>query len=85
VLKAFHALPTEGRAREMKDRDYLWCLVQQMLDREEELERLCPECRSGAGQVCCPACGQPSSLWGEGEENPAFDKERFERLKEGHG
>ena len=45
MLKEFQALPTEARAREMKDRDYLWCLVQMILDREEQLDRLCPECR----------------------------------------
>ena len=83
MLKQFHALPTEGRAREMKDRDYLWCLVHSLLDREEELERLCPSCRAAAEAEGCPVCGQPSRAWGEGGSNPAFDPERFERLKGG--
>lgn len=83
MLKQFHALPTEGRAREMKDRDYLWCLVHSLLDREEELERLCPSCRAAAEAEGCPVCGQPSRAWGEGGVNPAFDLDRFERLKGG--
>ena len=67
----------------MKDRDYLWCLVHSLLDREEELAHLCPECRTRAEQSCCPGCGQPLSLWGEGGVNAAFDPQRFERMKEG--
>jgi hypothetical protein len=34
VLRTFGALPTERRAREMTDRDYLWCAVNLLLDRE---------------------------------------------------
>ena len=82
MLREFHALPTEARAREMKDRDYLWCLANGLLDREEQLERLCPDCRVRAEQARCPGpedAGQP----GEGGSNPAFDLERFRRLKEG--
>jgi len=67
----------------MKDRDYLWCLVQMLLDREEELERLCPECRAQGLEERCPVCGKPSSSWGEGGSNPAFDLEHFESLKGG--
>ena len=55
MLKAFHALPTEGRVREMKNRDYLWCLTNMLLDREEELERLCPGCRLRALEEPCAA------------------------------
>ena len=83
VLRQFGALPTEGRARAMRDRDYLWCLANGLLDREEELERLCPSCRARALEGRCPACGQ--SLPEEETGNPAFDLERFEALKEGKG
>lgn len=69
----------------MKDRDYLWCLVHQLLDREEELGRLCPECRIRAEEKHCPVCGRPAGDWGEGEVNPAFDERRFEELKGGGG
>lgn len=82
MLREFHALPTERRAREMKDRDYLWCLANGLLDREEQLERLCPDCRVRAEQARCPVCGRPEEP-GEGGSNPAFDLAQFQRLKEG--
>lgn len=83
MLKEFHALPTEGRAREMKGRDYLWCLTNMLLDQEETLERLCPGCRARALEERCPACGASAGDWGEGAESGAFDLERFEMLKGG--
>lgn len=85
MLRDFGALPTEARAREMKNRDYLWCLVHQLLDREEELSRLCPDCRARAEERHCPVCGRAAEDWGEGEVNPAFDQSRFEQLKGGGG
>ena len=81
VLRQFGALPTEGRARAMKGRDYLWCLANALLDREEELGRLCPSCRARALEERCPVCGQPETQWNS--ENPSFDLERFEQLKGG--
>lgn len=84
MLKRFRALPTEARARGMLDRDYLWCLAQELLDQEEELDRLCPACRERAEENRCPGCGTPV---GERvrESNPRFDWERFERMKRGGG
>lgn len=67
----------------MKEGDYVWCLVNQLLDREEELERLCPECRQRAELHICPGCGRPEESWREGEENPEFDWQRFRQMKEG--
>lgn len=64
----------------MKQRDYLWCLVQEILDEEEELERLCPACRARAQEERCPACGAPLAECGAGV-NPSFDMERFLALK----
>lgn len=71
----------------MKDRDYLWCLANGLLDREEQLERLCPDCRVRAEQARCPVCGRPeeSEQLGEGGSNPTFDLAQFQRLKEGGG
>lgn len=81
VLRQFGALPTERRAREMKGRDYLWCLANTILDREEELGRLCPSCRARSLEERCPVCGRPAA---EGEdENASFDLARFEELKGG--
>lgn len=85
MLREFRALPTETRAREMKDRDYLWCAVHTLLDREEELDRLCPECRAEAEELRCPGCGRPVPLWWESAANEAFDRGRFEALKGGGG
>ena len=47
------------------------------------LERLCPACRAKALEERCSACGQPAASWGG--VNPAFDQERFDKLKEGEG
>lgn len=66
----------------MLDRDYLWCLTHMVLDREEELERLCPSCRVQAQQRLCPGCGRPMSSL-EGGVNPNFDLARFAALREG--
>ena len=82
MLKQFGALPTEERARQMRDSDYLWCLVNGLLDREEELERLCPACRAAAREERCPVCGRPAQE-NEGWVNPAFDEERFQAMKRG--
>lgn len=81
VLKTFGVLPSEKRAREMTEGDYLYCVLQMMLDREETLERLCPTCRSRAEQRRCSCCGR--ELTQEQEVNPQFDEKRFEEMKHG--
>lgn len=82
MLKQFSALPTEARARQMRESDYVWCLCNTLLDREEELDRLCPACRAAAQEHHCPVCGKPVQD-SEGWVNPAFDQERFEAMKRG--
>lgn len=82
VLRAFGALPTEARAREMTDRDYLWCALHLTLDDEEALDALCPACRGEALSGRCPVCGGETGGDGAGE-NAAFDEKRFERLRRG--
>lgn len=66
----------------MRESDYLWCLCNTLLDREEELDRLCPACRTAALEKRCPACGKPAAH-SEGWINPAFDQDRFEAMKRG--
>lgn len=78
VLRAFGVLPSEQRAREMTEADYLYCVMQLTLDEEQELKRLCPECRAQAEQNNCICCGTPLA-----EENPNFDEKRFEELRHG--
>ena len=82
VLRYAGALPSEKRAQEMTDADYLYCLVHEMLDREEAMERLCPECRTRAEESRCSICG---AKLGEtaGGGNASFDMARFIRMKEG--
>lgn len=80
VLKEFHVLPCEDRAKRMTEGDYLYCALQLLLDREKELESLCPECRNGENR--CRKCGKP--LTGETGVNAGFDRSRFEELKR-HG
>lgn len=76
VLKAFGVLPSEKRAREMTDGDYLYCVMQMMLDAEETLSQMCPACREKAGENRCMVCGEPIP-----EENASFDEARYEELK----
>lgn len=78
VLRAFHVLPSEERAKTMTEGDYLYCALQLLLDREKAMEGLCPECRNA--QDRCRSCGKPL-VW---EQNTGFDEKRFEELKN-HG
>ena len=82
MLRLFGALPTEERAKNMTDRDFLWCALNLALDQEEELARLCPGCRERAEREPCPACGTPRESW---SVNPGFDWERYQELKGGGG
>ena len=82
VLRAFSVLPSEKRAREMTEGDYLQCALHLLLDREERTEKLCPDCRRRQEASRCPVCGRETA--GELAENPKFDRERFEELKS-HG
>jgi hypothetical protein len=85
VLREFRVLPTERRAREMKERDWLWCILHLLRDDEEAAARLCPDCRRIAEAEPCPVCG--AAKGGEAlftaEENENFDAARFARLQEG--
>jgi hypothetical protein len=72
VLKTFSALPTEQRAREMTQEDYLWCGLNLMLDLEESLDALCPSCREKMDRDLCPVCGRE-----KGETNLGFDMADF--------
>ena len=64
----------------MKERDFLWCALNLILDDEEELAGLCPTCREKAMEERCVGCGAPLAAW-EGSVNQGFDAARFERMK----
>lgn len=66
----------------MKGRDFLWCAVNLMLDDEEQLKQLCPQCRQRALEERCSVCGVPLGL-GEGAVNGGFDQARFDALRGG--
>ena len=66
----------------MTHRDYLWCVLNLMLDDEEELGRLCPACRARAEEERCPVCCARTGRERE-DRNLSFDPERFQRLKRG--
>ena len=71
VLRYAGALPSEKRAQEMTDADYLYCLVHEMLDREEAMvEARCSICGAKLGETA-------------GGGNASFDMARFIRMKEG--
>lgn len=78
VLRAFGVLPSEARAKEMTNGDYLYCVMNLALDEEQTLRQMCPECRAEAEKNSCICCGAPMS-----EENPNFDEKRFEELRRG--
>ncbi len=50
VLRAFGALPTEGRARRMTDADYLWCALNLLLDGEAAPGPAAGEAEERAGE-----------------------------------
>lgn len=69
----------------MSDGQWLWLFVNQLIDNEETLEKMCPECRDEAtSNKKCIRCGK---VLADNEEdvfiNPNFDASKFERLSHG--
>lgn len=82
MLRYAGALPSEKRAQEMTDGDYLYCLMHELLDREEALERMCPACRQRAEEARCSVCGELLADTAGGD-NAGFDMACYLRMKEG--
>ena len=79
VLRTMGALPGEQRVKDMTDGDYMYCILNMWLDREEELNCLCPDCRRKAKRRVCRCCG--AELDGmESDVNESFDEEKFREL-----
>ena len=43
----------------MRERDYVWCVANLLLDREEELDALCPACRARVEGPGLPGVRRP--------------------------
>ena len=69
----------------MTDGQWLWLFVNQVIDNEEQLEKMCPDCRNEVTSTHkCVRCGKV--LANKSEDmfiNPNFDRSRFERLSNG--
>ena len=65
----------------MSDEQWLWLFVNQRIDVDEKLERMCPECREEvtSGHKCI-RCGKDIGVT-ESFVNPNFDMEKYEMLK----
>ena len=55
----------------------MYCVLHLLLDEEERLARLCPDCRAQVESDACPVCGKQ---W---EAGGSFDMARFEAMKGG--
>lgn len=67
----------------MTDGQWIWLLVNQIIDNEEQLEKMCPDCRNEVISEThkCIRCGKV--LTNDNEFiNPNFDKSRFDRLSQ---
>ena len=69
MLKCFGALPTEERAKAMREEDYLWCAVNLLLDEEEVARQLCPQCREAAERAPVPGVRPGDGRDGPGGES----------------
>lgn len=68
----------------MTDGQWLWLFINQIIDNEEHLEKMCPECRSEAtSNNKCIRCGKVLTNDEDKFVNPNFDADRFERLSHG--
>lgn len=76
VLRAFGIAPWEKRAKKMTPDDLRACVLQMTLDDEAQLADVCPRCREDLLRRRCPVCGEVRF-----EENPNFDPEKFEELR----
>ena len=67
----------------MTDDQWLWLFVNQIIDNEEHLEKMCQECRDEVtSENKCIRCGKVLAKKYE-FINPNFDQSRFEELSNG--
>ena len=67
----------------MSDEQWLWLFVNQRIDADEKLERMCPKCREEVtSSHKCIRCGK-DIIEEESFVNPNFDMDRYNELS-GH-
>lgn len=65
----------------MTDEQWLWLFVNQVIDNEEHLEKMCPDCKDEVTSTHkCIRCGKVLTKKEDKFINPNFDADRFERL-----
>ena len=71
----------------MTDGQWLWLFVNQIIDNEEHLEKMCPECRNEVtSEKKCVRCDKVLAHKSHDSfVNPNFDPTRFEKLSNGEG
>ena len=65
----------------MTDEQWIWLFINQLIDNDEQLEKMCDKCREEVTSNRCNRCG--TSL-NSTFVNPNFDKSKFESLSSGN-
>lgn len=69
----------------MSDEQWLWLFVNQRIDADEKLEKMCPKCREEVtSEHRCIRCGK-EIIEHESFINPNFDMDRYNMLAEADG
>ena len=69
----------------MSDEQWLWLFVNQRIDADEKLEKMCPKCREEVtSKHRCIRCGK-EIIEQESFINPNFDMDRYNMLAEADG
>ena len=68
----------------MTDGQWLWLFINQIIDNEEHLEKMCQNCKDEVTSTDkCIRCGKVLANDEEKFINPNFDADKFERLSHG--
>lgn len=64
----------------MSDEQWLWLFINQRIDADEKLEKMCPKCREEVTSTHkCIRCGK-DIIESESFVNPNFDMDRYNKL-----
>lgn len=64
----------------MTDEQWVWLFVNQMLDNDEKLAHMCPQCKIDvASNSKCTRCGKPVTRIESSFKNPSFDEDEYNR------